>query len=210
MRCKYSITILALGLFSVGLNAFAGASGSSVDLQLSPSIGRSNAASLAQAPKQTTPGTAEYQINTGDSVSVTVYQEPDLSISGAKVSTDGTIAFPLLGVLPVAGLSSREVQKLVTRRLEDGYLKAPNVTVSIDRYRLYFIKGEVNSPGGYTFVDGLTVEKAVALAGGFSERASERDITLIRETKPDQPLEAVSPTTAIRPGDVITIGESFF
>jgi len=210
MRCKCRLTALALWLFSLSLNAIAGSTGASIDLQLSPSIGQTSSASLAQAPKPASPGSTEYQINTGDSVSVTVYQEPDLSISGVKVGTDGTIAFPLLGDLPVAGLSSRQIQKLVIERLEDGYLKSPSVTVSIDRYRLYFIKGEVNSPGGYNFVDGLTVEKAVALAGGFSERASEQDITLIRETQPDQPLKSVSPTTAILPGDVITIGESFF
>ena len=210
MRCKSRLTVMALWLSCVCLNAFAASPRATIDLQLSPSIGSPITTSLAQSGEQAPPGTAEYRIDTGDSISVTVYQEPDLSISGTKVSTNGTIAFPLLGELKVAGLSSRQLQKMVTRRLKDGYLKSPSVTVSIDRYRLYFIKGEVNSPGGYNFVHGLTVEKAVALAGGFSERASEKDITLVRETRPDRPMESVPPTTAIRPGDVITVGESFF
>lgn len=151
-----------------------------------------------------------YRIDTGDRISITVYQEPDLSVQGARVKANGTIAFPLLGDLEVAGLTSQELHHLVTARLLDGYLKKPSVAVSIDSYRLYYIKGEVSRPGGYSFVDGLTVAKAVALAGGFTVRASESSITLVRESDPDNPLESVSPNTAIRPGDIITVGESFF
>ena len=151
-----------------------------------------------------------YRIDSGDRVSILVYQEPDLSVNGARVKADGTIAFPLLGDMRVAGLTSPELQNLVTTRLRDGYLKNPSVTVSIDSYRLYYIKGEVTRPGGYSFVDGLTVAKAVALAGGYTPRASESKITLLRESDPDNPLESVGVNTAIRPGDVITIGESFF
>lgn len=151
-----------------------------------------------------------YRIDAGDRVSITVYQEPDLSVAGARVKADGTIAVPLLGDLRVAGLTSQELQDLVTARLLDGYLKKPNVTVTIDGYRLYYIKGEVSRPGGYSFVDGLTVAKAVALAGGFTPRASERSITLVRESDPDNPIESVGVNAAIRPGDIITVGESFF
>jgi polysaccharide export outer membrane protein len=151
-----------------------------------------------------------YHIDTGDSVSITVYQEPDLSVARVRVKTDGTIAFPLLGALRVAGLTSQELQDLVTIRLLDGYLKKPSVSVSIDSYRLYFIKGEVSRPGGYSFVDGLTISKAVALAGGYTVRASQSKISLVREKDPDNPLESVGPNTPIRPGDIITVGESFF
>ena len=210
MRCKSRLIPLALWLLVVCPSAYAESSGGKIDLQLSQSIGLTGSSSLAQTQNQLPQSNTEYHIDTGDSVSVAVYQEPDLSIKDAKVSADGTIAFPLLGDLQVAGLSSRQLQKLVTERLADGYLKSPSVTVSIDSHRLYYIKGEVNSPGGYSFVDGLTVEKAVALAGGFSERAAEQDITLVRESQPDQPLKTVSPATAISPGDVITVGESFF
>ncbi len=201
---------MALWLLAMCLNSYAGSQATNIDLQLSQSIGRSDASIPSQTSAQRTQSSPEYHVDTGDSISILVYQEPDLSISSVKVSTDGTIAFPLLGDIHVAGLSSRQLQQRVTELLADGYLVSPSVTVSIDRYRLYYIKGEVNSPGGYSYVDGLTVEKAVALAGGFSERASKQDIILVRETSPDQPLESVSSTTAILPGDVITVGESFF
>jgi polysaccharide export outer membrane protein len=165
----------------------------------------------AQPAAPGTPGTSTaYRIDTGDRVSITVYREPDLSVAGARVKANGTIAFPLLGDLQVAGLTSQELQSLVTRRLLDGYLKKPNVNVSIDSYRLYYIKGEVSRPGGYSFVDGLTVAKAVALAGGYTARASEGSISLVRESDPDNPIDSVGVNTAIRPGDIITVGESFF
>jgi protein involved in polysaccharide export with SLBB domain len=151
-----------------------------------------------------------YRVDTGDRVSITVYQEPDLSITGVRVKSDGTIAYPLLGDFRVAGLTSRELQNLVLEKLQDGFLKKPSITVSIDSYRLYYIKGEVSRPGGYTFVDGLTVAKAVALAGGFTVRASEGRITLVRESDPEKPLKSVEINTAIQPGDIVTVGESFF
>jgi polysaccharide export outer membrane protein len=151
-----------------------------------------------------------YRVDTGDRISVTVYQEPDLSVQGVRVKANGTIALPLLGDLKVAGLTSQDLHKLITAKLLDGYLKKPSVAVSIDSYRLYFIKGEVTRPGGYSFVDGLTVAKAVALAGGYTVRASERSISLVRESDPETPIESVGPNTAILPGDIITVGESFF
>ena len=153
---------------------------------------------------------AAYRVDTGDRVSVIVYQEPDLSVTGVRVKANGTISYPLLGDLRVAGLTSEQVHDLVKERLLDGYLKKPNVTVSIDSYRLYFIKGEVKRPGGYSFVDGLTIAKAVALAGGYTVRASQGSISLVRESDPEKPLESVGPNVSIRPGDIITVGESFF
>ncbi len=151
-----------------------------------------------------------YRVDTGDQVSVVVYQEPDLSVSGVRVKANGTISYPLVGDLHVSGLTSQQVHDLVKQRLLDGYLKNPHLTVSIDSYRLYFIKGEVRRPGGYSFVDGLTVAKAVALAGGYTIRASQSKIALVREANPENPLESVGSNTPIHPGDIITVGESFF
>jgi polysaccharide export outer membrane protein len=153
---------------------------------------------------------SDYRVDTGDRVSVAVYQEPDLSVTGVRVKANGTISYPLVGDLHVSGLTSQQVHDLVKQRLLDGYLKKPNITVSIDSYRLYFIKGEVRRPGGYSFVDGLTVAKAVALAGGYTVRASQSSISLVRESNPDNPLESVKSNTPIHPGDIITVGESFF
>ncbi|GMQ76019.1 MAG: hypothetical protein BMS9Abin01_1281 [Gammaproteobacteria bacterium] len=167
-----------------------------------------------ESPRAKTEGAAPvapaYRVDTGDRISIAVYQEPDLSVNDVRVKGDGTISYPLLGDLQVGGLTSQELQDLVMSKLLDGYLKKPSITVSIDSYRLYYIKGEVARPGGYTFVDGLTVAKAVALAGGYTVRASESSIALVRESDPENPLESVGMNTAIQPGDIITVGESFF
>lgn len=161
--------------------------------------------SLAQAAS----GAPAYRIAKGDKVSIAVYNEPELSLEKVPVGPDGTIAFPLIGDVKVAGLTALDVEAEVTRRLKDGYLKAPSVSVGVDAYRLYFIKGEVKRPGGYNFVEGLTVAKAIAMARGFTERASEEKISIIRETQPNRSV-SVSPSAPVLPGDVITIGESFF
>lgn len=165
---------------------------------------------VVQGPESRPADASGYRVDTGDRVSVIVYQEPDLSVTGIRVNANGTISYPLLGDLRVSGLTSLEVRELVKERLLDGYLKKPDVTVSIDSYRLYFIKGEVKRPGGYSFVDGLTVAKAVALAGGYTVRASKSSISLVRESDPENPLADAASNTAIQPGDIITVGESFF
>lgn len=177
----------------------------SLDLQMSQSAAIVGAPAAATAARQ-----GIYRIGAGDTVSIMVYQEPDLSLPEAKVGPDGIVALPLLGDLHVAGLTSRELQRLVTEKLADGYLRQPNVTVNVDRQQLYFIKGEVSSPGGYTYVEGLTVEKAIALAGGYTERAAKNDVTVVREASPEGPLKEADLSLRVEPGDVITIEESFF
>jgi polysaccharide export outer membrane protein len=167
---------------------------------------------IAQAgsPQPAYEAADSYRIDTGDGVSVTVYDEPDLSIKDERVKGNGTISYPLLGEIQVRGRTASELQRLVTEMLSDGYLKKPNVTVSIDTFRLFYIKGEVRNPGGFNYVDGLTVQKAVALAGGYTERASKRNITVVRDSDPEQRARQATPGARIQPGDVITVGESFF
>lgn len=179
---------------------------SSLGLQLSQSVGIASAPSASASPSTR----GSYPIAANDVISLTVYQEPDLSVKDATVDADGTISVPLIGSLHVLGLTSSQLRELITQKLADGYLKQPNVTVKVDRHQIYFIKGEVASPGGYALVDGLTVEKAIALAGGYTERAAKRDITIVREDANDQSLREAALSTPIRSGDVITIEESFF
>ena len=202
----YLATVL-VGLALVGpWPVHAQSSSLSLDTSLTPGSTETAAASQP-APAVEDTG---YRVDSGDRVSITVYQEDDLNIKDVRVRDNGTISFPLLGELQVRGLTSNQIGNLVTRRLFDGYLKNPNVTVSIDAYRLYYIKGEVSRPGGYSYMDGLTVEKAVALAGGYTVRAAENDIKVVRETDPDNPMDVNRPSTPVLPGDVITVGESFF
>jgi len=149
-----------------------------------------------------------YQVAPGDVLTVQVFGEPDLSFQELPINPNGSISFPLIGEVAVAGLTTNEIEKEIERRLADGYLKKPIVTVSIKRFRNIYIHGEVKKPGAYPYEKGLTVEKAIAMAGGLTPRASKSAITLKREHR-DKEIDAEM-QTPLRPGDVITIGQSFF
>ena len=144
----------------------------------------------------------------GDTISVTVYGEPDLNVVEAKVKRRGVVAVPLIGEVKVVGRTADQINEDITARLLDGYLKKPSVAVDLEKFHLYYIKGEVRNPGGYKFVDGLTIEQAITLAGGLTEKASETDIRLTRTGAGSNRIS--DQTAAITPGDVITVGESFF
>lgn len=159
--------------------------------------------------KASADGLEHYRLAADDVLSITVFGEPELTLNDARVAFDGSISFPLLGQIQVGGLTVGEVEAELSRRLADGYLRTPRVTVAITEYRLVYVNGEVKKPGGYSYRNGLTVHKAVTLAGGFTERASLRKITLIRENETGLPKK-VNLSDRLRPGDIIIVGESFF
>lgn len=150
-----------------------------------------------------------YKVSTDDEISITVFNEPDLSINKTKIGANGSISVPLIGQINVKGLSVTEIESKVTSLLLDGYLKKPNVSVTITEYRPFYINGEVNKPGSYPYRKGLTIEKAITLAGGFTERASKKSISLVGELD-KRVIKSVSLKSTVTPGDVITISESFF
>jgi len=150
-----------------------------------------------------------YKLAADDQIAVTVFGEPDLSLAKIRIAPNGTISMPLIGQIRVSGLTAAEVEKKITALLADGYLKKPGVTVSIAEYRLFYVTGEVKKPGGYGYRDGLTVHKAVSLAGGFSERANRGKISITHEGS-TKPTPRVKLTDRVRPGDVINVKESFF
>ena len=151
----------------------------------------------------------DYQISADDQISVIVFNETDLGVNKVRVSGNGTISMPLLGQVAIEGHTVTEVEQKITTLLLDGYLKKPNVTVTITEYRPFYINGEVDKPGSYPYKKGLTVEKAVALAGGFTERASKKTISLVSEND-KRFVKAVALNDTIKPGDVVTVSESFF
>lgn len=157
-------------------------------------------------------GAATYTLNTGDHVQVTVFEEPDLSID-AVLDDTGAISFPLLGELVVRGMTPRQLESAITEKLRGRFLINPRVNVAILEYRPFFVRGEVSSPGGFPFKPGLTVEKAVSMAGGFTSRASKSEFYIISDDTAEGNAEVRRPATLssrIRPGDVINIEQSFF
>jgi polysaccharide biosynthesis/export protein VpsN len=151
---------------------------------------------------------AGYKLSAGDKVRIAVFGESDLSVT-ERVSDSGTISYPLLGELQVAGFSPNELEQLITSRLKGPYLVDPKVTVSIDEYREFFVMGQVNRPGSYPYAPGLMVRKAISIAGGFTERASRGKIFIVSE-KAAQEERKVGENEPIGPGDTVVVKESFF
>ena len=151
----------------------------------------------------------EYKLSTDDVLSVTVFDEPDLDVDEAKITESGTISVPLLGQVNVKGKTVVEVQNLLTELFLADYLKQPRVTVSMVEFRPFYINGEVDKPGSYPYRTGMTVQMAITIAGGFTERASKNAIFLLPESSTTEPTK-VALNAEVRPGDVITVEESFF
>lgn len=151
----------------------------------------------------------DYQLGSGDKIHISVYGEADLSLE-TTLSDSGVINYPFLGELKVVGLTLSALESLIVDGLKGEYLINPNVHVSIQEYRPFFINGEVERPGGYPFQPGLTISKAAALAQGFTERASDGKIFIIRGDDPSQTRERVGLNTLLRPGDIVIVEQSFF
>ncbi len=152
----------------------------------------------------------DYALAPGDLISVEVFGEPDLS-KEYTVGESGKIAFPLIGEVTVLSLKTKQVERLLRRKLKSGFLVNPRVNVTIRTYRSVYVNGQVKSPNGYPFVPGMTVRKLISIAGGFTERASTSRIYVISEvagasTSPRK----VKLDAEVRPGDIISVEESFF
>jgi protein involved in polysaccharide export with SLBB domain len=168
------------------------------------------AAEKVPAPAEKAPSLSSYRLGSGDLISIQVLGEDDLRRERVRLSDAGTISFPVLGELQVTGITVGELESNITKGLKGRYLQNPVVTVTIHEYRQFFINGQVGKPGGYPYIPGLTIRKAVTTAGGFRERAATDKIYVIRDTDPGQKPRRVSLDTAVQPGDVITVEESFF
>jgi protein involved in polysaccharide export with SLBB domain len=153
--------------------------------------------------------TVDYQLGTGDKLRVTVFGQEDMS-GEFDVDDTGQIALPLVGNIKVAGKSIRAAERQLVDALSPEYLINPKVNIQVLNYRPFYIIGEVNSPGSYPFVNGMTVTEAVALAGGYTYRAKEKEVLIIRASDAARAEEPATETTAILPGDVIKVPERFF
>jgi polysaccharide export outer membrane protein len=150
-----------------------------------------------------------YMLDVGDKLRINVYREPELSGEFA-VGGAGSIALPLIGEVPVRGLTRAQVEAELTRRLGAGYVRNPSVAVEVYDFRTFSILGEVQRPGIYPAREGTTLTSAVAAAGGFTYRANERNLLLRREkggtfysVDPDADVD-------VRPGDTIRVTEVHF
>lgn len=153
---------------------------------------------------------SNYRLGAGDVISVQVLGEEDLRRDKIRLSDAATISYPILGEIRLLGKTVGELETLIRDGLKGRYLLNPQVTVTINEYRNFFINGQVANSGGFQYMPGLTVRKAVSLAGGFKERASKEKIFIIREDDPKQVPQKVDLNAPVNPGDIITVEESFF
>jgi polysaccharide export outer membrane protein len=151
----------------------------------------------------------QYRLDAGDKLRVVVYGQEGLTNSYA-IDAGGSITMPLIGAVPARGLTPAGLASQISARLRNGYIREPSVAVEIENYRPFFILGEVAAPGQYPYVPHMSVESAVAIAGGFSPRA-RRDTVTLTHTDPRGSIRAVVPLgTPLSPGDTVLVGERWF
>ena len=153
-----------------------------------------------------------YKMGAGDLINISIYDEPDLSLE-VRIGLSGQISFPLLGDIDVSGLSPKTLEQKLTSGLKGPYLIDPSVTVSIVEYRPFYISGEVRQPGSYAYQPGLTVDKAISISGGFTERASKSSIFVMPDqfgSDEEKQKKEVELFNTIQPGDVLTVEQGFF
>ncbi|HEY9217553.1 MAG TPA: polysaccharide biosynthesis/export family protein [Phenylobacterium sp.] len=160
-------------------------------------------------PAPAAPPVADYTLGSGDKVRITVFGEESLS-GEFLVSSAGAISMPLVGDIAAGGRTIGELQRDLTARLSDGYLKDPRVSAEVLTYRPFYILGEVNKPGEYPYTAGLNLMKAVATAEGFTYRANTKQAFVRRSGAQGEVKVPLTATTPVGPGDTIRIRERFF
>ncbi len=152
--------------------------------------------------------TENYRLGPGDVIVIQVFGEDELKLE-TQLTDSGTVNYPFLGTIKVVGMTIKQLEQHVYDGLKPDYFVEPNVFVGIVQYRPFYIHGEVNKPGGYPYQPGMTVNQAIALAGGLTERASKEKIAISREGDKNN-AQTGSLNTRISAGDTITIEQRFF
>jgi polysaccharide export outer membrane protein len=178
---------------------------------VSPLAARAQAPSQAQAEVTPAAFAAElpYTLDTGDKLRIVVFGQDGLSNSYV-VDASGAITMPLIKAVPARGLTTAALARAVADRLRQGFVREPHVAIEVEAYRPFFILGEVTAPGQYAYVPQMTVEKAVAVAGGFTPRAYRWDIEIERPVAGGVARQTVPPIERVRPGDTIVVKERWF
>ncbi|HDY92760.1 polysaccharide export protein [Pseudoalteromonas sp. FUC4] len=149
-----------------------------------------------------------YLLDTGDTIQIKVYGEEALSLE-TKIGRSGKLNYPFLGEIKISGLTEKALQQKIYKGLKGDYLIEPTVYVTVVQYRPFFIHGEVRLPGSYSYQPGMTVNQAVAIAGGFTERASKEKIFIFKEKNKSKQINATL-DSIVQAGDTVTVEQRFF
>ncbi len=164
------------------------------------------ASGFAQAQE---PAQDAYSLGSGDVIKITVFGQEDLTLE-TRLSNIGNIKYPFLGEIKLIGRTVDEVEQLIDQGLRGDYLVDPSVSVTVIEYRPFFIDGEVKKPGGYPYQPGLSFDRAVALAGGYTERANKSLVFAKRVVNGQETTLELDSNYIVYPGDIITIPSRFF
>lgn len=165
--------------------------------------------SVSATPYAYAPANTPYTLDSGDKLRVVVFGQDGISGS-YLVDAGGHVTLPLIGSVPARGYTTKALSQMIAERLRQGYVRDPHVTVSIEVYRPFFILGEVTTPGQYPYVPNMTVENAVAVAGGFSPRAYKDTVKITRNIDGRQTNATVPLSYRLKPGDTVVVKERWF
>ncbi len=213
MRNFVRLLLVTLSMFAWAINAHAGLLdqlfGATPNSSVVNAPAPSNAPATAVSPLLVYSQVSDYRLGAGDKLGITVFNEKELSME-VLLSDAGSFLYPFLGEVVAKNKTIGDLQALLTNQLKDGYLIDPKVYVSILEYRPFFVNGEVGKPGGYPYQPGLTIRKAISLAGGLTPRASLTKIYVIHENDPLGQPRLTMLDAVIVPGDIVTVDQSFF
>ena len=154
------------------------------------------------------PGHA-YHLNSGDRVRIDVFDQPGLSRI-YSIDGSGSLNMPLIGRVRARGMTTYSLAKRIRTQLRRKYIKDPEVSIEISQYRPFYILGEVRNAGQFPYVDGMTVQAAVAIAGGYTPRANERKFKIYRHIDGQLTSSYVTNDYHLRPGDTVKVVERLF
>lgn len=189
-------------------------SGTTQAIEQSPapeSTPESNAGTLSEVNQEPQPKSssvpAEYRLSPGDTISLRVFGEEDLSASALRIPQSGQLSFPLIGTYAVTGKTVPELEEQIRSVLAQGYVRNPRLSISIDSYRPVFVLGAAESIGSFQYAEGLTIAKAIAVAGGAKFSARPNGVSLLRDGEIVEDGLSVSSQMYVQPGDIISIEE---
>jgi protein involved in polysaccharide export with SLBB domain len=202
-----SILWVAVGLWGCADMTAPAPASNTTSVAASNPIAASNPVALSnKAAPQLDAG---YRVGPGDKVRITVYGEKDLS-NDYDIDGSGNLSFPLIGTVKVGGLTLSQLESTLAVRLSKKYLRDPQISIDVLNYRPFYILGEVNHPGSYPYVSGMTVLNAIALAGGFTPRANDGAITVLHQNEPENSEAKIGGTALVLPGDTIKVPIRFW
>lgn len=166
--------------------------------------------SYQPAPRAFSEATIQpYTLDSGDRLRITVFEQEGMT-NTYTVDQAGYISFPLIGQVTARGKTLQQLSGQIAQKLKQGYLRDPDVTIDVDRYRSIYVMGEVGQPGQYSYVPGMTIQNAIAVAGGFTPRAFQGNADVTRKVNGQVATGRIRISDPVLAGDTIYIRERLF